>query len=331
MTGPAPAAAAAPPALRLGFGCGSLGSEIGYRDSCALIEAAYEAGFRHFDVAPPYGNGMAERILGDVLAPVRQHITLVSKAGIAHPQNAALLRALRQLALPVRRAWPSLWRRAAGTARRVAAPRGQFAVDTVRASLDESLRRLRTDYLDALLLHEVQPGDIDDELATWLLRQRTEGRVKALGIGTGVGASVALLAQHPLLLDWVQTDHYWGAFTPLLRRDGAMLITHRCLRDGWMLLQSPKRQASIDRHPSSRLLREALTSPAAGAACLLAAGLRQQAGRKLLVSASSPARVRELVSWAQRAQGPWPEAEAVQDLMRQWAAAGSTADEHARN
>ena len=269
MTGPAPAAAAAPPALRLGFGCGSLGSEIGYRDSCALIEAAYEAGFRHFDVAPPYGNGMAERILGDVLAPVRQHITLVSKAGIAHPQNAALLRALRQLALPVRRAWPSLWRRAAGTARRVAAPRGQFAVDTVRASLDESLRRLRTDYLDALLLHEVQPGDIDDELATWLLRQRAEGRVKALGIGTGVGASVALLAQHPLLLDWVQTDHYWGAFEPALRGVGK-LVTHGSMRTGMALLRLPAVKAAMPSRLAQHLRDESQIAPILAHAALAA-------------------------------------------------------------
>lgn len=51
---------------QLGFGCSNLGSDLSYRASCALVEAAYDAGFRHFDVAPSYGNGQAERILGEV-------------------------------------------------------------------------------------------------------------------------------------------------------------------------------------------------------------------------------------------------------------------------
>jgi D-threo-aldose 1-dehydrogenase len=278
------------PALRLGFGCSSLGSEIGYRDSCALIELAYEAGFRHFDVAPSYGNGMAERILGDVLSPVRPHITLVSKAGIAPPRNARLFRAVRKAVLPIRSRWPGLWRRAAVNAQRASVPRGQFRLDEVQFSLDESLKRLRTDQLDAFLLHEVRAGDVSEDLAMWLSVQRAGGRVKAVGIGTDVTSSIALLALHPELIEWVQVNHYWGAFEPAIRRAGK-LVTHRCIRTGTELL----RQASISAALPDAIVRQ-LKNERQFAQLLVHAALAATAPLGItLVSTTKPHRIREFL------------------------------------
>ena len=114
MTGDAIAATEGPPVLA--FGCGSLGTELGWRDSVRLVEAALQAGFRHFDTAPPYGAGQSERILGEVLAACRDQVTLVSKAGIAHPRAAGALRVLRKLALPVKRGSSAAGLRNAATA-----------------------------------------------------------------------------------------------------------------------------------------------------------------------------------------------------------------------
>ena len=285
-----PAATDTEPMLRLGFGCSSLGSEIGYRKGCALIEMAYEAGFRHFDVAPSYGNGMAERILGDVLASVRPHITLVSKAGIASPRNARLLRTVRKAVLPIRTVWPGLWRRAAVTAQRASVSHGQFRLDEVQSSLEVSLKRLRTDQLDALLLHEVRPGDVSDELAMWLTNQRSGGRVKAVGIGTDVTSSIALLARHPELIEWVQVNHYWGAFEPALRRAGT-LVTHRSIRTGSELL----RQSSISAALPDAIVRQ-LNNERQFASLLVHAALAAIAPRGItLVSTTKPHRIREFL------------------------------------
>ncbi len=301
-------------ALRLGFGCASLGSEIGYRESCALVEAAYEAGFRHFDVAPPYGNGMAERVLGDVLAPVRQHITLVSKAGIAHPRSAGLLQSVRRLALPLKRHFPGLWQRAAGQARRAAAPCGRFAAEEVQASLEESLRRLRTDYLDALLLHEVQPGDISDGLLETLLRLRTQGRLRAVGIGTGVAASVTLLAQRQDLIEWVQTSHYWGAFVPALHA-ARRRVTHRSIRAGAVLLSRPEFGLLLQAE-GTPVLRSALAEGGTTAMLLLRAAISQAGSESVvLVSTTRSARLRELVHAA--AVDPTPELTAALNWVLQ--------------
>ena len=51
----------------LGFGCAPLGNlyhEISDRDATALTQAAWDAGFRYYDTAPHYGQGLSERRLG---------------------------------------------------------------------------------------------------------------------------------------------------------------------------------------------------------------------------------------------------------------------------
>src|SRR5665213_2548596 len=50
---------------RLGFGGSGLMGGLSERESLALLETAYDAGIRHFDVAPVYGHGMAEHCLGN--------------------------------------------------------------------------------------------------------------------------------------------------------------------------------------------------------------------------------------------------------------------------
>jgi len=278
----------------LAFGCGSLGTELGWPDSVRLVEAALQAGFRHFDTAPPYGAGQSERILGDVLASCRGQVTLVSKAGIAHPRAAGALRALRRLALPVKRALPGLWSRAASQARESASAAARFAVADVQQSLKESLRRLRTDHLDALLLHEVFDDALTPELGALLDAWLADGRVRALGTGTGVAQSLACLARWPQRLRWVQCDHYWGAFTPALRRPGVHLSTHRALRLGLGLVREPAFTAALARAGTASLRRRLDDDNECGG-LLLAAALQQVgAGGTVVVSTLRRERLRNL-------------------------------------
>src|SRR5437764_7899291 len=86
---------------RLGFGCASLMGALGKRESLALLEAAYEAGVRHFDVAPLYGFGQAEGCLGEFLAGRRDQVTVTTKYGIPPAKNPGLIGLARSLARPV--------------------------------------------------------------------------------------------------------------------------------------------------------------------------------------------------------------------------------------
>src|ERR1044071_4193761 len=57
------------PRAALGFGCAAL--PIAHRRARSLLACAFEHGVRHFDVARKYGNGEAEKILGDFLRDKR--------------------------------------------------------------------------------------------------------------------------------------------------------------------------------------------------------------------------------------------------------------------
>jgi len=292
MTGDAIAVTGGPPVLA--FGCGSLGTELGWRDSVRLVEAALQAGFRHFDTAPPYGAGQSERILGEVLAACRDQVTLVSKAGIAHPRAAGALRVLRKLALPVKRALPGLWSRAASQARDSASPAARFAVADVQRSLEESLRRLRTDHLDALLLHEVFDDALTPKLGALLDGWLADGQVLALGTGTGVSQSLACIARWPQRLRWVQCDHYWGAFTPALHQGGVRLSTHRALRMGLKLVCAPAFAAALGRQGTGSL-RLRMADDGERGRMLLAAAMHQVgAGGTVVVSTLRRERLRDL-------------------------------------
>src|SRR4051794_650140 len=72
---------------RVGFGCARLFGGGEYKASSRLIEAALQAGIRHFDTAPSYGSGLSENVLGAVLAGVKG-VTIATKIGVSRPQRA---------------------------------------------------------------------------------------------------------------------------------------------------------------------------------------------------------------------------------------------------
>jgi D-threo-aldose 1-dehydrogenase len=85
----------------LGLGCAELFSLPRERDRSAVFEAAYELGVRHFDVAPMYGLGAAERELGRFVRGRRESVTIATKFGI-EPTSAS--RVLQVVQSPLRAA-----------------------------------------------------------------------------------------------------------------------------------------------------------------------------------------------------------------------------------
>lgn len=169
------------PTSRIGFGCGRLVGGAGARASAKLVETALTLGIRHFDVAPSYGLGLAENVLGDVLASVPE-ATIITKAGIARPGNAGLKSIARQLLRPLLAATPGLKAKLARQAGGVS--RGQFEPAQVEASLTDSLSRLRRDRVDAFLLHQPAPVDLTPGLEAVMAQAMVDGRVGAVGSGS---------------------------------------------------------------------------------------------------------------------------------------------------
>jgi aryl-alcohol dehydrogenase-like predicted oxidoreductase len=101
---------------------------FGITDEDAALQSAYralDAGINFFDNSPFYGKGLAEERLGKVLRGRRQEIIVGTKAGRYGPDEF------------------------------------DFSAERIRRGFEESLRRLGTDYVDILQLHDVEFVDLE--------------------------------------------------------------------------------------------------------------------------------------------------------------------------
>jgi D-threo-aldose 1-dehydrogenase len=215
---------------RLGFGCSSLMGATGRRDSLKLLETAYDAGIRHFDVAPMYGYGEAESCLGEFLQHRRGQITVTTKYGIPPGKNSTLVKVGRRIAAPVIQQLPGLKHRLAQVASAATRndERPTFTVAQAKASLDRSLAALRTDHIDLWLLHEVTAPDLQDDALLQLLEAEVEkGTIGGFGIGSSADKIPDLLAEHPSYCRALQYE--WSALDAPIQPSGPFRIHHRAL------------------------------------------------------------------------------------------------------
>ena len=125
----------------LGFGCAPLGNlyrAISDDDAAALLHTAWQEGFRYFDTAPHYGQGLSERRLGDALRDRRgEAYVLSTKAGrLLKPAGYALERHGFVSPMPFDIVY-------------------DYGYDGILRSFDDSLQRLGLDRIDILYLHDI--------------------------------------------------------------------------------------------------------------------------------------------------------------------------------
>jgi aryl-alcohol dehydrogenase-like predicted oxidoreductase len=257
-------------ASRLGFGCAAVPGRLTTREALTLLETAFACGIRHFDTARMYCNGQSEAVLGELVRQRPGEQTLVTKAGIA--PRGRLSRGLTRFAAAfhLARAQPRF---------------GRFAPDEIRRSVETSLRKLKTDYVDALLLHEIKAHDVRDELKAALMELRAQGRVGCFGIATSIEDSEAIIAAHPDLCEIVQVPVGWLDWRRALPPH-AQLIVHSVL--GARLAAFLNRLKTND-HVSRRFKEEtgldAGDTEKIGRLMLQAAMLRNQDGLTLFATA----------------------------------------------
>jgi aryl-alcohol dehydrogenase-like predicted oxidoreductase len=280
---------------RLGYGCSSIMGALGRRDSLRLLDAAYDEGIRHFDVAPLYGYGEAESCLGELVAR-HPDITVTTKYGIAPPRRGGVLRTARRLAGPVLQRIPALKRRLVRAAGVVAAPadRARFSAAEARASLDNSLRLLRSSFLDVWLLHEAEAHDLNDHALLDLLREAVaQKKIGAFGVGSDTAKLPALLHERREYCGVVQHD--WSVLDPVEPTPIGFHIHHRALTGRLhtlhaILLRDEYRLRRWSEVTGTDLARRETLS-----ALMLKAALVVHPDTILLVSSRNPAHIRENV------------------------------------
>lgn len=180
---------------RLTFGCASVGGRVSERTSKRAMAEAFERGVTTFDVARSYGYGDAERILGEFLKGRRDRAQIITKAGIAPARQTAWMGVAKSLARPLFRALPGA-RRLAKPVLSKARTAGEFSSEKLRSSLIQSLRALRTDYVDALLLHACDIETVQQRAVRELLQSFvTEGLARRVGVASGADEALVWLAE----------------------------------------------------------------------------------------------------------------------------------------
>lgn len=171
-----------------------------------IIHASLDAGCNFFDTAPGYGHGRSEELLGQALKLVRQDVIICTK--FSHYS---------------------------------ASGERDFDVAHIRPTLEESLRRLQTDYVDVLLLHnpprELMDGRIAPQYAE-LEKLKAEGKIRAYGVSLDWREEVELAVQttQSKALEVMYNAFYQEtapAF-PLAQANGVGLIVKVPLDSGWL-------------------------------------------------------------------------------------------------
>lgn len=141
----------------------------------ALIHRALDLGITHFDTARFYGDGLSERTLGEVLSRQRSSVTIATKFGLL---PTPLIGSAGRAALPLRKARTLL-----SKLNLVQYPRRSYTAATMRTALHDSLRALRTDYIDVYHVHEPLPDtQLSDNLIGELQRAKAAGAIRLLGV-----------------------------------------------------------------------------------------------------------------------------------------------------
>jgi aryl-alcohol dehydrogenase-like predicted oxidoreductase len=187
----------------LGLGCAAMMGSASRRDSLAALAAAEDAGINFFDTARSYGYGASEGLLGEFFAGRRDKVVLCTKFGIL-PAPHSWKQRIKPLARTALKLFPGLRKTARAHAGSLSTA-NNFSVAVLRASLETSLRELRTDYVDILLMHAAPIGvlaqqDLLDELARFV----AEGKVRLAGISAEPEVIAATFAQRPPILETAQ-------------------------------------------------------------------------------------------------------------------------------
>jgi aryl-alcohol dehydrogenase-like predicted oxidoreductase len=141
----------------LGLGCMSMtavyGPAANTKDMIELIRNAHDLGVTMFDTAEAYGPFSNEHLLGEALAPIREQVVIATKFGFDIDLQTG--------------------ERRGGTNSRP---------EHIKAAVEASLKRLRTDHIDLLYQHRVDPEVPIEDVAGAVKELIAQGKVKHFGL-----------------------------------------------------------------------------------------------------------------------------------------------------
>ena len=136
----------------MGLGCWGISGDWGPVDRAQAVrtlQRAFELGVTFFDTADRYGHGQSEQLVRAALAPQRHEIVIATKGGMNFYEGGH---------------------------------RPDFRPDYIEFALEQSLKRLGTDYVDLYQLHNPEPAHLCEELFARLEGLRDQGKIRYFGV-----------------------------------------------------------------------------------------------------------------------------------------------------
>ncbi len=131
-------------------------------EAISLMHKAFDLGVRLFDAADTYGNGLSEELIAKAFPNQRDEIVIATKVGYDFVHHGEA-RGRGQREIPQ-----------------------DFSPDAVERATDAALKRLKTDRIDLLQLHNIRMEQVDeDALWTTLERLKSAGKIRYYGVALG--------------------------------------------------------------------------------------------------------------------------------------------------
>lgn len=183
--------------------------------SIAAIQASVDAGISLIDTAPAYGQGVAEQIVGKALKGRRDKVVLATKCGLVwHMQKGNHF--FDYNGAPVHR---------------------YLGKDAIIHEVEQSLRRLNTDYIDHYITHWQDPTTPVAETMEALETLKTQGKIRSIGASNTSAGDVqayldagtldAVQEEYSMLKRDVEQSH-----VPLCRDHGVSILSYSSLALG---------------------------------------------------------------------------------------------------
>ena len=194
----------------VGFGCWAAGGTSvwnGADDAMTIraIQRAIDLGINFFDVAPVYGFGHAETMLGRALGRRREQVIIATKCGLRWDDAHAIVNNLR--------------------------------LESILREIDDSLRRLQTDYIDIYQMHWPDPATPIEESMQALGQLQAAGKIRHIGVSNFSRAladearAYGAIVSHQGLYNLLEHNptHYHNL--PLTYRTKTEILPH-CIKHG---------------------------------------------------------------------------------------------------
>lgn len=194
----------------LGYGCMGLNHHRGPakepKEMARVVQEAFHQGVTMFDTAEVYGPYTNEILVGEAVKDFRKDIVLATKGGFKIDGQSNFPDSSKK---------------------------------TLRASLEGSLKRLQTDYIDLYYIHRVDPHTPIEEVAETIQQFRKEGKICHWGLSEASGDTIRKAhAIEPLTAIQSEYSIWWRALEtdifPILEELGIGLVAYSPLGRGFL-------------------------------------------------------------------------------------------------